>query len=229
MLRPRKRITRKQIKQDKLVTIALKASDFVNRNSKYLIASVFAVAFIAFAVFVFVRSKKEAEEKAALKLAQVEVQYNQENYDAVIELTKEIVDKYKGTNSAGIATFYLANSYFFKKDYDNAKKYYSKYMDDYNADDLLSSSSLSGIGACLEQKGKYQEAAQYYEKAAKRYPTSFQAPQNYLNAGRCYLLAGAKDKAMKILQSLVDDYQNARVKTEAELYLAQYRAGEQNL
>lgn len=224
MLRPRKRITKRQIKQDKLVTVALKVTDFVNQNSKYLITSVIGVIVVVLAVLVFTKSKKEAEERASLKLTQAIAEYNQQNYNAVIEITTEIVEKYKGTNSAGIATFYLANSYFFKKDYAKALKYYTKYLDDYNADELLSSSSLSGIGACLEQKGEYQQAAQYYERAAKKYSNSFQAPQNYLNAGRCYILAGERDKAEKILKTVLDNYPNARVKTEAELYLAQFQA-----
>jgi len=219
MLKPRKRIPRREIKQDTLVTYAFKFTDFVNRHAKVVTTSAIGVAIVLIIGVICARSKRAAEQRASSALSRAIIAYNQEKYEDAIDILQSIINDCKGTLSAGVATFYLANAYFFTGDYDNARKYYSEYLDDYKDDEMLSSSSLAGIGACLEQKGRFKQAAEYYRRAADEYPEDFQAPQNYLNAGRCYLLAGAKDEAEKVLKKLIDKYPDSNSRKEAELYL----------
>ena len=58
MLKPKKRITRKEIKQDKLVTIYFKVNDWLNENSKYVVGVGIALVIIIAAAFIFSSRQK---------------------------------------------------------------------------------------------------------------------------------------------------------------------------
>ncbi len=223
MLKPKRRLTRREIKEDKLVTYAYKVTDFFNKNSKLVTGVGIALVLVAIIAVMMVRSKKQAEQLASAKMAEAMIYYDQMNYDKAIPVLKEVIDKYDGTKSAGFATFYLANSYFNKKEYNKAIQYYQKYLDDYGDDDLMASSSLAGIASCLDAQGKTEAAAQKFEEAAKKYPKVYSAPDNLFNAALAYQKLGKKDQARRILEEIKKKYPNAYIKDDVEMLLAQLK------
>ena len=220
MMKAKRRLTRREIKEDKLVTYTYKVTDFLNKNSKLVTGVGVAIVLIAIVAVMMVRSKKQAEQLASAKMAEAMIYYDQMNYDKAIPLFKDVIDKYDGTKSAGFATFYLANSYFNKKEYDKAKTYYKKYLDDYGDDDLMASSSLAGIASCLDAQGKTEAAAQKFLEAAHKYPRVFSAPDNLFNAALAYQKLGQKDKARTILEEIRKKYPKAYIKDDVEMLLA---------
>ncbi|MFX0211505.1 MAG: tol-pal system YbgF family protein [Candidatus Hodarchaeota archaeon] len=221
MLRPRKRISKREIKEDALVTAYFRVQKFIQRHTKQLNIGVTVVIIVIIAgVFIF-RSKKKAELVAAGKLGIAEQFYYAAEYTKAIEDLTQIVNTYSGTKSAGTAAFLLANSYFQTGDYNNAQKYYEIYIDDYSDNELFSPSSLAGIAACLESNGQYGEAARLYEKAGKKYPDSFGAPMYLKDAGKCYVLAGDKNKGKEIYHYIIERYPQSSIRQEVS-FLSEY-------
>jgi len=220
MLRPRKRLTRKQIKEDKLVIYTAKATHFLRERSKIITGGVLALVAIVVIAALMIKSKQEAEIQASGELARGVLEYQRENYEAAIEILEAIEQNFPGTPSAGRAVFFLANAYYFKGDYLNAQKYYQKYLDDYGDDDLTASSAMAGVAACLENQGQLEEAARWYERSAKKFSKSFLAPQNLIASARCYLRIGNKEKARELLERLLEKYPKSTVQREAQLLLA---------
>jgi TolA-binding protein len=225
MLRARKKLTKQEMKEDKLLTWVFEIEEYVSehvRELTYIAGGVIlTIAIIIFLVY----DHQQSEKKASFELRKAETIYESQNYVQVIEELKKIVEKFGGgifgTKSAGIATFYLANAYYFTGDYDNAIKHFEMYIDNYDDSESMSSSSLAGIASCWEQKKDFKTAGKYYEKAADKFPKNFDAPQNLLNAGRCYMMAQMKKEAKEILEKLVKDFEKTQQKREAEIILAQ--------
>ncbi len=220
-MKAKRHLTRREIKEDKLVTYTYKVTDFINQNNKLVTGVVVGILVVAALVFFMMRSKTQANQMASSKLAEAMMYYESLNYDKAIPILKEVVDKYDGTHSAGFATFYLANSYYNKKDYKNALNYFNKYLKDYGDDDIMASASLAGIASCLDVQGKHLEAAKEFEKAAKKYSKVYSAPDNLFNAALCYQKAGKKEEARRVLEIIKEKYPKAYVLNDVELLLSQ--------
>ena len=219
MLRPTKRITKREIKEDPLVTFYVKVQKIINKYSKHINFGIIALAaVIVIGVFV-IRSKKSANVAASGKLGIAEQYYAAMNYTRAIEEFNTIVTTYPGTEAAGRSCFFLANAYFEQQDYENSEKYYQLYLDDYGTNRLLSASSLAGIAGCRESSNQFAEAASLYEEAGNKYSDLFQAPFYLKDSGRCYLIDGKKEDGKRIFEMIKTNYPNSSIIQEIDILL----------
>ena len=219
MLKPRKKIAKKEIKEDPVVKLYVNFQKYLRNNSKYINIVIGSVAVILLIILFSVKSKKKAEMAAEGQLGVAEQYYYQGAYDRVIQQMPAIVDKYAGTRAAGEAAFFIANSYYNSKNYDNSLKYYQICIKTISSDPVYTPASYAGMGDCLEMQKKYKEAAEMYEKAANKFEKLFSAPFYLKSAARCYEEAGNSAKAKEILQALLDNYPLFEYKSEVAFLL----------
>lgn len=224
MLKPQKRITKRKLKEDKLVTFYFKAVDYIKENQNMLFSVAAGIVLILLIIVWSSKISVSKETGAASALARAEIKMNQGQYMAAMDSLKLLVDFYDGAQSTGVGLFYLANLYFQNEDFESAQTYYEKYIDDYQDDETISCSAIAGIAACLEGKKSYKKAAEMYEKAAKKYSKTFDIASKLMNAARCYVLAEKKEKARKIYKRIINEYTNSGYKNDAEISLAQIDA-----
>ncbi|MFC1725072.1 tetratricopeptide repeat protein [candidate division KSB1 bacterium] len=220
MVIQKRKMTKKQLKEDKLVTYIFTVRNYFEENWKRIAGAAVGVFVIVALVMVYMNSKKKAAFDASYQLSVAEVKYINGDYASAIPDLQTVTNNFSGTPSAGVAVFYLANAYFFTKDYENAEKYFKEYIDDYGDDEDLLCSSYAGLGAVFEDRNNYPEAAGYYEEGALKLPDNFQVPKCKLGAARCYKLAGNKEKAEEILKKLVEEYPNSAEVRDANILLA---------
>lgn len=220
MLTPKKKLTKREIKQDKLVTSWFKFNDWLSRHTRELLMGAGIVALVIGLFFLFDWMKSRDEQNAAEKFAQARTEYNKQNYPAAIPILEKLVSEYDGTQSAGLATIYLANAYMLTKDYVNAEKYYQRYLDD-GDDPILEVSAAFGLAATYEERNEFAKAAKGYDEAAHDYDDSYRAPQLLMSAARCYKQAGQAESARRTLQQLIDKYPKSNLVEEAKLLMAE--------
>ena len=220
MLKARKKITRRELKEDKFVTYTFKTQKFMQQNFRNVLTYSISALVLFVIIFVYISSKQKAERNAEAEVGQAEIFYEYGDYETAQTQFTDIIDNYKGTSGAGKAVFYLANINFEQKNYDEAKNYFQLYLDDYRNDDLLAGSSCNGIGECLEDQGKYQEAINYYEEALKEFDSLILAPEFLLNIGRCYELSDQKDEAQNTYKLIIEKYPDSLFTQEAEKFLS---------
>lgn len=220
MLKPRKRITKKQIKEDPLVTTYFKSIDFIKEHSQKITTGVIVLLSVVVLLVFLMRSKRAAEFDASEQLAKANVELSQNKSQEAIDILLNMIDNYSGTNSAAKGVYLLAKAYYEKGEYDKSLLHFEKYLDDYGDDKILASAAFSGIASCYEQLGKYLDAAQYYKKGAEKFPEHFGAAQQLIDAGRCFSLANQKAQAKECYQLILDNYSKNSLKSDAELYLA---------
>jgi len=220
MLKPRKRITKKALKEDKLVTFYFNAQTWIDENSKSLFIGFAAIVIILAAGLLYNNSKKKAESYASVELAKAVSAFQENDYQNAIPLLNNLVENYGNTRSGKLGTFYLANSFFNNGDYVNALKNFKKFSSSFKGDNLVQSSAMAGIAACHEQQGDYINAAKQYEKTAEKFTNTFMAPVYYVKAARCYNLAQNSEKAKILLEKIIEQYPNSKEKDEAILLKA---------
>jgi TolA-binding protein len=217
MLSPRKKLSKREIQEDSLVTTYLKFQKLIKQYEKQVYYGLAALAAVVVVGFMMINSRRQSEKKAAADLAQAEQYYYMEAWDSAVPELKKIADHFGGTRSAAQASFFLGNVYYFKDSCDLAVRYYQKALGKTSGNTLFAAGSMTGIGACLENLGRFEEAAEHYRQAAEKYSDLFSAPYALLDAGRNYLSAGKKDKARSVFEKIIEAYPKSGAVEEAKL------------
>ncbi len=220
MLKPRKRLTKRQIKEDKFVTFYFKVQDFISQNSRYVMWGLIGIPVVIFASFVLSRIQKEKEQSANIELSKARIEYFAKNHETAITTLNNLVENYGGTKAGEKGLFYLANAHYMSKNFDEADEYFTKFLGE-SSDSDLTVSALAGVAACQEEKGDFSAAAETYKKAADKYEDGFMAPQNLYDSARCFYLSGKIKEATGILTKLIEKYSGSQIKNEAEIFLAE--------
>jgi len=205
MLKPKKKITKKELKEDKFVKFTLQAKTYLDENSKqvfYMVAGIFGVALIIIA-FAYTHNANVEEAQAQLGIAQVE--YSNLNYDKAITRLERLIESYSSTNEADQGTFLLANILYQKERYEESKIYFEQFVDSYSGSDILLASGIAGLAACYEKEQMYSDAAETYSKAASTAPDFVEADNYLYLSGICFSKAGETLKAIEKFEFLVEN------------------------
>ncbi len=224
MLKPRKRLSRRQIKEDKFVTTYAKATKYINENSKLIFGGIVVIMLLFIGLTAIRSSKRSAEEKASLELARAKTALESRDYESAVDILRRAVLDYSGSKSGKLATLYLADALYEQEEYTEARQYYQQFVDKMGKHKFFEKAGLAGIAACFEQSKEYNEAARYYERAAENHPNDTYAARYLLGAGRCYYLAGELESAKRVFNAIVDTYPNMPDTQQAEMYLGEISA-----
>ncbi len=232
MLKPKKKITKKEMKKDALLTAYEQTLFFYEQNKKMIQYALTALVVIVIAFVVYTNNRRTNDEKAAAELGKVfpvfdagasDVRQYKTAIDGQPERgimgLKAIVDNYGGTASGEIARFYLATAYLNLGEYDDAIRQFKNFS---GSGKLLKAAAQAGLGAGYEAKGEYRLAGASYEQAAATGDVTATIPQYLSAAGRCYGLAGEKEKAVSLFKRLQREYPTSSYARDAERYLVQY-------
>ncbi|HTX18715.1 MAG TPA: tetratricopeptide repeat protein [Bacteroidota bacterium] len=226
MLRAQKKISKRVIKEDTLVTTYFKAQTWYDENRKRVSVVGGILLVVALGLWFYSNNLRANNDRATTDFARVFTFYDNGQYLIAINGIPErnivglqsIVDNYGSTTAGNIAKFYLANCYYNTQDYDKALKYFDDFS---GGTSLLANSAIAGVAACYEAKGDYKKAAENYEKAALKNADDPNAADNLLNAGRDYVKAGEKDRAVELLKRLKRDYPTSLAARDVDRYIAE--------
>lgn len=225
MLQKKKKLSKKEIKKDSLLELYESSIEFFEKyKSKIMLYAGVLVVAVA-AVYFYLNQKSQTNEKAGLELSRIMSIYDQGSYLEAIEGKqgtnviglKNLVNEYDGTENGETAKIYLANSYAFLGNYEDAFKYYS----DYNGSiDYFKATALAGEAGYYANKNEFQKAADLFLKASKKSDVNSQNPDYLLNAGINYLKAGDKEDAKIVFSKIKEDYATSLAFRDVDKYLS---------
>lgn len=225
MLQKKKKLSKKEIKQDKLFDLLHNAEMYFEKYKNKIFTYLVVVVVAAAAVYFYINQKSENNEKAGLDLSRIMSLYDQGAYLEAIEGKqgsniiglKKIVEEYDGTENGETAKIYLANCYAYLGNYDEAIKYYEDYS---GSIDYFKAASLAGQAGNYASQQNYEKAADLYLEASKMSNVNSQNPDYLLNAGIFYLKAGNIEEAKILFDRIKEDYSTSLSYREVDKYLA---------
>jgi len=221
VMSPKRRLTKKELKEDKVAEFILQFTKFVQKNLGGVIGVSVGVLIIGIGIYAYLQSRVKANEEASLALLQVQGGYLQGKYNEVIPMFESIVKRYGGTASAKEALVYLGNAHFFLGHYEESKAYFERFLKSHSKNEFLNQAAMEGVGVALEGRGDYLQAAKKYEEVSQKYSKDqFVAIQNLFNAGRCYEAANEFSLARTVYQKIIDLYSDSPRVGEAKASLA---------
>ena len=226
MLKPKKKISKRELKQDSLLTTYVQVTSFYDQYKKQISIGVTAFVVVIIALVIFLKNRADSNEQALTQLAAVHGVYDAGQYQQAIDGVpaqnirglKEIVDNHGGTRGGDLAGFYLADSYYQLGKYAEALEAFESCG---ASEALVESSRLAGIAACHEALGQYADAARAFEKAAGEDVTEGTAAEHLNDAARNFALAGDKERAVDILKRIKKNYPTTTYGREADRFIAQ--------
>jgi tetratricopeptide (TPR) repeat protein len=129
-----------------------------------------------------------------------------------------LVDEYGSTKAGKIAALFLGNCYLSTQQLDQAKAAFETATE--SDAPIVQSGAHAGLAAVWESMGKYDQAAQEYDKAATEDRLDLNTPNYLVGAARNYEKAGKKEEAIKNYRTVATRYANSSANTEARLALA---------
>ena len=225
MLTKKKKITKKNIKEDKLVTTYYKTVGFFNDNSQkiYLYGGILVAIIVA--VFFYEKHISAQNSKASLELSRVMNLYQNGAYQQAIDGQpnsniiglKKIVEQYGSTETGETAKIFLANCYNMLGKYDEAFKYF----DDYDGSiKMYKATSLAGKANYYAVNKEYLKAANAYKEAAFTDKNDALNSDYLLSAGINFLKVNKNDDAKEMFQKIKDEYKTTSAYREVDRYMA---------
>ncbi|NLT50170.1 MAG: tetratricopeptide repeat protein [Ignavibacteria bacterium] len=226
MLAKKKKISKKEMKEDKLVTLYYNSMQYFEKYQKQILIGVAAVAAAGLLVYFYITNNQTKNTEASKSLAKIIDIYEAGMFNEAIEGRpgtdnkglKYIAEEFGGSENGETARIYLANSYYNIGDIDKALEQYEDYSGD---NEMFSAAAYSGMAACYVEKKDYQKAAEYFIKASKVNSTNPQNSAYLLEAGINYLKIGDKESAKEALNTIKEEHKTTQEFTLADRYLAQ--------
>jgi TolA-binding protein len=195
---PVSKVKRRDLKEDKVYLTLASVADFFVRNRLWIgLAVLVVVLTFALAYYRHLRFQHESAE-ASLAL------YNamKETSDEAAAL-KKVAIEYKGTETAPIASYELANTFYNQGHYDEASAAFKEFLKQY-PNHLLAPSAMEAMGYCYESLDQWKEAIGAYENIIKKWPSSPEAKRANYRIGLCYEHLGDKQKAIDAYKKTID-------------------------
>lgn len=225
MLAKRKKISKKEMKEDKLVTSYYKVKELYTQFQSKVLIAVGVVVVLIVAVVLINQNSEKNNMKANALLAKVVPLFEANQFKEAIDgkklenITglKQIADEYGSTSAGEMSKLYLANAYFYLGEFENALKYFKSFS---GTGDEFKASAYAGIAACAETKKDNKEAADYYKKAASVSKSNYQNAEYLLKAGINLVSANQMADAKELFLKIKEDYKTSVASYEVDKYLA---------
>ncbi len=145
--------------------------------------------------------------------------YNDKLYDLALEQFRRFVELYPNTQQGILARFYIAESQFQLKKFEEAKTAYQNFALSYQLHPQAPEAWWK-IGECNFNLNKINDAAIAFERIKVFHPTSELAPKGLLRSSDCYSLLNDFGNAERTLRTLLSEYLSSEIQLNARQKLA---------
>ncbi len=231
-----KRLTKRQMKEDPLLTWTVRIENYFETNLKRIALVALGIAVAVALVFVVRGARRGAESEASELLAQAQFALWSGDASQAATVASQVVERSSGTRSGRMAYLVQGDALLQTGDAEGAITAYRTFLDRERHDDTMRLVARRGLAVALDDAGKYAEAAQAYEELAREgqgalaerrpSPTRPGMPkpeaaiiQDLMSAARSYERTGDPAKAQTLYQEIIDKYPTEMQTVDAKLRL----------
>ena len=223
----RQRLTKRQIREDPLVTWTYNARAWVSDNMNRLLIGAIAVLVLVGGGMALRNSRQGAEESAAAQLARAQFQLWGNNTAQALELAEDVIARWPGTRSAVHSELVRADALLQSGRAREAIDGYSAFLDK-TKDESMRIVALRGKAAALEDSGQYAVAAGEYETLARQHDRGPVVAIDLMAAARCRELQGDPSAARALYEEVLRDHPNLQERNLLEIKLRELGAAPQS-
>jgi len=130
----------------------------------------------------------------------------------------KIINNYKWTQAANLSCYYVGNIYLRQHKFDDAIRYFKKFSSD---DKVVSVMALGQIGDAYSELNQYNDAEDYYKKAAYKVDDDLTSPMYLQKAAQLAQYNKKFVEAKQLYEELKQKYPNTQQGRDADKYIAE--------
>lgn len=217
---PKGRITKKEAKEDKLVTFTFRMTEFYQKYSNQVLVGVGVLVVVVVVAYLLLNGRAGQTKEAQALLGQANLELRVGDVQQGISTLDMIVRRFPETQSGKRAIFLLGNAYFYSKEFQLSKTTFEKYLL-VGKEAYLLASAQAGIAQCCMEMGNLSLAGENFLKAAQESPGDFLKREYMLGAALALSKTEKKDKARQVCQELIKQFPESPQAQQAKIDLAQ--------
>ena len=215
---------KKAVQDDEVKSAAFHALDVIKDRQKAIIIGVAAISVIVILFIILsMYSTSQYKKAGSLQIDANNYYYGITDAEAPEEQRlKKAIDLYNQSlqiKTTPFALFYLGNSYFKLGDFDNAKKEYNRFIDEFSGDELILPLVYQKLASAHFKTGENDKALDAVRKLSTLNNGVFRDTALILES-RYYDSAGDADKAMALYQEIFDTFPSSPWSAEAASKIA---------
>jgi TolA-binding protein len=210
MIKPKKRLAKAKLKEDRFVILTAQAEAWFEKYRQEALYGVIGVIVLIGAVFAYNWSRQTTEQNASFDEMLARDAYARNDLDSALTRANAILEDYSGSNSAGVALMLKGRILEQRGQLDEAVKVFEEVTDDYSDQEYLGYGAYYALATIALGKSDYETAAKHFESAGSTYPKHFNAAVAYLEAGKAFEKAGKTTQAKSVYRKVLSDYPKSR-------------------
>ena len=202
MLRPKKKITKKEIQRDPFLETVDQAQAHLEENrSRYLQIGI-AILAILIGFNVFSNNSQNANKEASSSLGDALLTLDLNDQTTAKFQLETVINEYENTTSASLAEYYLGKMSYDNNDNVNAEKYLSSYLND-NPKGFLAPSASIILAEIFVGKKDFERGFVLLDNCIKNTKSSKDLRQLKIRKAEYHLHNGQKSEAKLIIERLL--------------------------
>ncbi len=199
------------------------AETWIERHPKTVFGVVGALVLVAGAYFGMRYLRESQDAEAQKEMFHAVYYFESDSLDLALNGDGNnlgflaIAEEFKRTDAGNLANFYTGSIYLKQGKFELARLF----LEDFSASDfLVQARAYSLIGDTYMEEQKYEDAANYYSKAAGYNPNKFYTPAYLMKEALAYEKLNNTDKAKAAYQTVIDKYWESAESQKAKKFKA---------
>ena len=205
MLKPRRKIIKKELKKDPYIDFLSRAKNNVDENKKLYMRLVLGTVGIIVALLFFRNNLQNSKDAGAESLGKALVTLASGDLDNATLQFEFIADEYDNNEAGTLAKYYLARAHFNDKDYLAAYSYLNQIADENFKLAQFPVSIYKMLGFIALEDGDQAAAMDYYEQALEKSKIVQQEQSITLDLADVLLKMGDFGRSLELVQKVLDE------------------------
>jgi tetratricopeptide (TPR) repeat protein len=205
MAKTRKRLRKKRIKEDQLVTTTLRITTYVQDHFTQVVSGI-VILLAAIAIIVFTgQARKNTSRVATRELALAMGQYQLGDKDLASTTFASLADRYSGHDAGVLALYFLGQCNLDRFRFDEALSAFDRYLAKAGKDAAFRVAAEIGRAIAYEGQQQFNEAAEIMDRLSQTMdPADGRYNDVLFNAATFYREAGNREKAIEFYKRVAD-------------------------
>ena len=205
MLKPRRKIIKKELKKDPYIDFLSRTKNNVDENKKLYTRLMLGTVVIIVALLFFRNNLQNSKDAGAESLGKALVTLASGDLDNATLQFEFIADEYDNNEAGTLAKYYLARAHFNDKDYLAAYSYLNQIADENFKLAQFPVSIYKMLGFIALEDGDQAAAMDYYEQALEKSKIVQQEQSITLDLADVLLKMGDFGRSLELVQKVLDE------------------------
>ena len=205
MLKPRRKIIKKELKKDPYIDFLSRTKNNVDENKKLYTRLMLGTVVIIVALLFFRNNLQNSKDAGAESLGKALVTLASGDLDNATLQFEFIADEYDNNEAGTLAKYYLARAHFNDKDYLAAYSYLNQIADENFKLAQFPVSIYKMLGFIALEDGDQAAAMDYYEQALEKSNIVQQEQGLTLDLADVLLKRGDFARSLELVQKVLDE------------------------